>query len=134
MTEILQTHEAQLTTEQLLQIMAEERRIFDAERLEKYKRWDAILGVSREPEKEAEPGGPISLEKFPIVTLTGTSLSVEAFGEVDSPLSNSSENVTVEASIVPALEPGFPPLWCSSLRGVPSESAATCSSSRNHGG
>ena len=52
----------------------------------------------------------VSSVTIPIATLTGLSLPVEAFGGTDPPIIDSSEDAIVEASIVPALEPGFHPL------------------------
>ena len=104
MSEILQKQGAQLTTEQLLQIMAEERRQSDA-------RLEAFLGTSfsYRLETSSEPESSVFLGTFPTEILPGTQLPVEILDEVDSPISDSSEDVTVEATGAPALEPGFHP-------------------------
>ena len=83
MSEILQKQEAQLTTGQLLQMMAEDRRRSD-------ERFEAFLGrsVSYRSETPAEPESSVFLENSPIAILPGTQLPVETLGEVDSPISN----------------------------------------------
>ena len=73
--------------------LIESQRNLDAEWSDKCKRWDAFLGISREPEKEAELESSVSFEILPIATFTGTPLPVEALDGTNSSIISSSEEV-----------------------------------------
>ena len=72
-----------------------------------FARIDKLLGKADplQVETKTDSKDSVFLETSPIAILPGTTLPVEILGEVDSPISDSSEDVTVEATSVPALEP-----------------------------